>query len=139
MSTRGREKTMAKEDYLDDVHNRILRITEDLRAVQRELNCAAMEAPGDPELLESLSAVPEMESLQTLRSALDQMRHFLYFYMQVVMSESEAGDKIRQSLRQKNNEGVILSPEITESERLRSAADLALLQYLAEGKTRKPN
>jgi len=139
MATRGREKTMAKEDYLDDVHNRILRITEDLRAVQRELNCAAMEAPGDPELLESLSAVPEMESLQTLRSALDQMRHFLYFYMQVVMNESEAGDKIRQSLRQKNNEGVILSPEITESERLRSAADLALLQYLAEGKTRKPN
>jgi hypothetical protein len=107
--------------------------------VQRELNCAAMEAPGDPELLESLSAVPEMESLQTLRSALDQMRHFLYFYMQVVMSESEAGDRIRQSLRQKNNEGVILSPEITESERLRSAADLALLQYLADGKTRKPN
>jgi hypothetical protein len=130
---------MAKEEYLEDVHNRILRVTEDLRAIQRQLNCAAMEAPADPELMEALSAVPEMESLQTLRVALDQMRHFLFFYMQVVMNESEAGDKIRQTLRQKNTDGVVLSPEITESERLRAAADLALLQYLAEGKTRKPN
>jgi hypothetical protein len=130
---------MAKEEYLEDVHNRILRVTEDLRAIQRQLNCAAMEAPADPELMEALSAVPEMESLQTLRVALDQMRHFLFFYMQVVMNESEAGDKIRQTLRLKNTDGVVLSPEITESERLRAAADLALLQYLAEGKTRKPN
>lgn len=130
---------MAKEDYLEEAHSRILRVTEDLRAIQRELNCAAMEAPGDPELMEVLSGVSEMESLQTLRTALDQMRHFLFFYMQVVMNESEAGEKIRQSLRQKSMEGVVLSPEISESERLRTAADLALLQYLAEGKARKPN
>jgi len=29
---------MAKEDLLDDVHIRILRVTEDLRVIQRELN-----------------------------------------------------------------------------------------------------
>src|SRR5215831_18980350 len=75
---------MERDDYLDDVHVRILRVTEDLRAIQRELNCAAMEAPSDPELMEALSQLPEMESLQTLKSALDQMRHFLWFYMQVV-------------------------------------------------------
>ena len=39
---------MAKEDLLDDVHIRILRVTEDLRVIQRELNCAAMQAPGIP-------------------------------------------------------------------------------------------
>src|SRR5271167_1601626 len=101
---------MGKEEYLDEVHVRILRVTEDLRAIQRELNCAAMEAPGDPELMEVLSQLPEMESLQTLKSALDQMRHFLWFYQQVVMNESEMGEKIRQSLRPKSTEGVVLSP-----------------------------
>ena len=52
---------MGKDEYLDDIHIRILRVTEDLRAIQRELNCAAMEAPGDPELMEALSQLPEMD------------------------------------------------------------------------------
>ena len=34
-----------------------MRVTEDLRAIQRELNCAAMEAPTDPELMEALKQV----------------------------------------------------------------------------------
>ena len=37
---------VAKDNYLDDVHVRMLRVTEDLRVIQRELNCAAMQAPG---------------------------------------------------------------------------------------------
>jgi hypothetical protein len=41
---------MEKGDFLDEVHVRILRVTEDLRAIQQTLNCAAMQAPGDPEL-----------------------------------------------------------------------------------------
>ena len=54
--------SMDKNEYLENVHLRILRVTEDLRAIQRDLNCAAMEAPGNPELLEALSADPELES-----------------------------------------------------------------------------
>src|SRR5437016_1158942 len=50
--------SMDKNEYLENVHLRILRVTEDLRAIQRDLNCAAMEAPGNPELLEALSADP---------------------------------------------------------------------------------
>ena len=46
---------LEREEYMEDVHLRILRVTEDLRAIQRELNCAAMEAPNDPELMEALS------------------------------------------------------------------------------------
>src|SRR5436305_10530481 len=90
---------MANNDYLDDVHVRMLRVTEDLRAIQRELNCAAMQAPNDPELMEALSDPPEMETLHVLKSALDQMRHFLWFYMQVMTSGSEMGEKLRQNLR----------------------------------------
>src|SRR5580704_3962688 len=86
---------MGQEEYLDDVHLRILRVTEDLRAIQRDLNCAAMEAPANPELLEVLNRVPEIESLEVIKSALDQMRHFLWFYLQVVTQESEFGEKLR--------------------------------------------
>src|ERR1700758_537689 len=88
---------MAKQEYLDDVHVRILRVTEDLRAIQRELNCAAMQAPGDPELMEALTQLPEIESLELLKSALDQMRHFLWFYVQVMTSDSEAEERPRQA------------------------------------------
>src|SRR5437764_5978938 len=80
---------MAEDNCLDDVHVRMLRVTEDLRVIQRELNCAAMQAPGEPELLEALRQLPEIESLELLRSALDQMRHFLWFYMQVMTSDTE--------------------------------------------------
>src|ERR1700747_505715 len=83
---------MPKADYMDDVHVRMLRVTEDLRVIQRELNCAAMQAPGDPELMEALTQLPEIESLEMLRSALDQMRHFLWFYVQVMTSDSEVDE-----------------------------------------------
>ena len=129
---------MGKEEYLEDIHARILRVTDDLRAIQRELNCAAMEAPGDPELMEALSQLPEMESLQVLKSALDQMRHFLWFYMQVMTNESDLGDQLRQSIQQKPVEDIAPSPE-TFLEKFRFAADAAILRYLSDGKTRKPN
>ena len=130
---------MASEDYFDDLHVRILRVTEDLRAIQRELNCAAMEAPSDPELMEALSQLPEMESLQVLKSALDQMRHFLWFYIQVMTNESEEGERLRQSIRQKPSEDLALSPKASLLEKFKFAADTALLRYLSDGKNRKPN
>ena len=102
---------MEREDYLEDIHIRILRVTEDLRAIQRQLNCAAMEAPSDPELMEALSQLPEMDALQMLKSSVDQMRHFLWFYMQVMTNESESGERLRQSIRQKVSADSVLSPE----------------------------
>jgi hypothetical protein len=131
---------MDKNEYLEDVHLRILRVTEDLRAIQRELNCAAMEAPGNPELLEALSTGPELESLHVLKSALDQMRHFLWFYGQIVTNESDFGDKLRETIRQKpSNDGVQAQPPSPLNDRIRGAAEALMLQYLADGKTRKPN
>lgn len=124
---------------LDEVHVRILRVTEDLRAIQRELNCAAMEAPGNPELMEALTQLPEMESLQVLKSALDQMRHFLWFYMQVMTNNSESGDELRQSIQQKPDNDPSRTTDASLLNKFKSAADAALLQYLADGKARKPN
>lgn len=122
---------MPKQDYLDDVHVRILRVTEDLRAIQRELNCAAMQAPSDPELMEVLTQLPELESLDVLKSALDQMRHFLWFYVQVMTSGEEAQEKPRQ--------GTTAKPGTSLVEKYSAATDAALLRYFADAKNRKPN
>jgi hypothetical protein len=119
---------------MDEIHLRILRVTDDLRVIQRELNCAAMQAPNDPELMEALADQPEMESVQGLKSALDQMRHFLWFYMQVVTSDSEMGEKFRQTLRQ---EVPARAPELEQQ--FQSATDAIMLRYLADSKFRKPN
>jgi hypothetical protein len=130
---------MDTKDYLDDVHLRILRVTDDLRAIQRELNCAAMEAPGNPELMEALNEVPELESLEVLKSALDQMRHFLWFYLQVMTNESEFGEKLRETIRQKPSNDIMLQPPNPLNDRIRNAAEALMLQYLSDGKIRKPN
>jgi hypothetical protein len=117
---------------MEEIHLRILRVTDDLRVIQRELNCAAMQAPTDPELMEALSDPPEIETLQVLKSALDQMRHFLWFYLQVVTSDSEMGEKLRQSLRQDTRNSEV-------EQQLQSATDSIMLRYLADSKHRKPN
>ena len=123
---------MPKQDYFDDVHVRILRVTEDLRAIQRELNCAAMQAPGDPELMESLSQLPELESLDVLKSTLDQMRHFLWFYIQVMTSDAEPEEQPQHTPAKKSKERSLI-------EKYNHATDAALLRYFADGKNRKPN
>ncbi|HVI78358.1 MAG TPA: hypothetical protein VM715_09350 [Candidatus Acidoferrum sp.] len=125
---------MASNDYLDDVHVRMLRVTEDLRAIQQQLNCAAMQAPGDPELMEALAQLPEIESLEMLKSALDQMRHFLWFYVQVMTTGSEAGDNLRPSPKK-------LQSAQVESllEKYTSLSEAVLLRHFANAKNRKPN
>src|ERR1700733_244280 len=121
-------------ESMEDIHLRILRFPDDLRIIQRELNCPAMQAPTDPELMEALADPPEMETIQVLKSTLDQMRHFLWFYMQVVTSDSEMGEKFRQTLRQ---DAPAQAPEMEQQ--FQSATDSIMLRYLADSKFRKPN
>lgn len=128
---------MARQDYMDDLHLRIERVTEDLRTIQRELNYAAMQAPSDPELMEALNSLSETEPIDTLRSALDQMRHFLWFYSQVTNNEPELGDKLRQSASAKTASDE--KPETDFLDKLSRSDELMLLQHLAEAKQRKPN
>jgi hypothetical protein len=130
---------MAKEDYTDDIHLRIARVTEDLRSIQRELNCAAMQAPSDPELMETLNSLAETEPIETLRTALDQMRHFLWFYSQVMSNEPELGDKLRQAgpSKMESDESPKVEPSFLD--KLSRADEAMLMQYLADSKQRKPN
>jgi hypothetical protein len=129
---------MAK-DNMTDLHKRIARVTEDLRTIQQELNCAAMQAPSDPELMESLNSLSETEPIETLRSALDQMRHFLWFYSQVMDSEPELGDKLRQATPTKAQADNPHTLEGSFLDKLSRADELVLLHHMAQAKQRKPN
>ena len=128
---------MGTNTEMDDLHTRMMRVTEDLRVIQRELNCAAMQAPSDPELMEALSALPETEAIQTLCKSLDQMRHFLWFYTQVMSNDPELGDKLRQSNASKTVEDGKVDTSFLDQ--LTRSDEALLLRYLAESKERKPN
>src|SRR6202165_5774027 len=115
---------------MDELHLRIARVTEDLRSIQQELNCAAMQAPSDPELMEALNSLSETEPIETLRSALDQMRHFLWFYSQVMSNNPDLGDKLRQAGAPKTASDE--RPETGSSflEQLSRADEVMLLHHL---------
>lgn len=131
-------KQMARKD-MDDLHLRIARVTEDLRSIQQELNCAAMQAPSDPELMEALNSLSETEPIDTLRQALDQMRHFLWFYSQVMDAEPELGDKLRQAGPTKTATDEKSTLENSFLDKLSRADELVLLRHMADTKQRKPN
>ena len=129
---------MAIED-MNDLHLRIARVTEDLRQIQQELNCAAMQAPSDPELMEALNSLSETEPIETLRVALDQMRHFLWFYSQVMRNEPEFGDKMRQAGITSAVDGDTPRSEKSFLDQLSRVDELMLLNHLVDAKRRKPN
>jgi hypothetical protein len=129
---------MAIED-MNDLHLRIARVTEDLRTIQQELNCAAMQAPSDPELMEALNSLAETEPIETLRTALDQMRHFLWFYSQVMSNEPELGDKLRQASAGKTTSDETPASGSPFLDQLSRADELMLLHHLADARRRKPN
>jgi len=129
---------MATTD-MDDLHLRIARVTEDLRTIQQELNCAAMQAPSDPELMEALNSLSETEPIDTLRTALDQMRHFLWFYSQVMSNEPELGDKLRQAGASKTATDETPKSGSAFLDQLSRADELMLLHHLADARRRKPN
>ena len=123
---------------MDDPHRRIARVTEDLRKIQQELNYAAMQAPSDPELMEVLNSLSETEPIETLRVALDQMRHFLWFYSQVMGREPEFGDRMRRAgITAGNDENS--KPESSYLDQLSRVDEIMLLHHLVESKGRKPN
>ncbi len=128
---------MENDTQMDDLHTRMIRVTEDLRAIQRELNYAAMQAPSDPELMEALSALPETEAIQVLTKSLDQMRHFLWFYTQVMSNDPELGDQMRQSNASKTVEESKVDTAFLD--KLTRADEAVLLRHLADAKDRKPN
>jgi hypothetical protein len=130
---------MDRDEFLEDIQIRILRVTEELRGIQQQLNNAAMENSTGPQLGQTDADLPELEALQVLKSALDQMRHFLWFYMEVMSNDSEEGERLRQSIRRKVTEDATFGQEAAFLERFKYAGDTIVLRHLADNKNRKPN
>jgi len=59
--------------------------------------------------------------------------------MQVMTNESESGERLRQSIRQKLSADSVLSHEASFLEKFKTASDTALMRYLSDGKNKKPN
>ena len=129
---------MANDEQLDNINLRILRVTEDLRLIQRELNSTAMQAPSSPELLEALNHVTEIETLEMLKAVLDQMRHFLWFYFEVMADDSEIGEQLRKKLRQSAAPAAV-TDQRTSQDQAKWHTDAALIRLLADERNRKPN
>ena len=131
---------MKNEEYMDEVNVRILRVTEDLRAIQQELNCAAMQAPSNPELMESLSGISETESLQTLQSAIDQMRHFLWFYGQILTGEPSVSEHLRERAQQRTRQRLpATASDQAVQDKTPWPSETTLIRMIADGRNRKPN
>lgn len=138
---RASEASMS-EEYMDEINIRILRVTEDLRAIQQELNCAAMEAPSNPELMESLSRISETEALQVLQSAIDQMRHFLWFYGQILTGEPAVTEHLRKRTASQTTSAkraAAAAQQASVSETTQWPSETTLIRMLADGRNRKPN
>jgi hypothetical protein len=122
---------VGKGTRMEDMNVRIQRITEDLRAIQQELNFAAMQAPDDPEQSELVGEFSNLNALENLKSAIDQMRHFLWFYFQVLNNESDVRERMRQALpSSKDNNS-------DPNDELNFLTQKAFLRYRLNGK--KPN
>jgi hypothetical protein len=98
-----------------------------------------MQAPTDPELMEALNSLSETEPIETLRVALDQMRHFLWFYSEVMNNDPELGDKLRQAGTVTTASDDKPKTGKTFLDQLSRVDELMLLQHLTEAKRRKPN
>jgi hypothetical protein len=65
------------------------------------------------------------------------MRHFLWFYSQVMSNDPELGDKLRQSNAAKTVDDAKVNTSFLDQ--LTRADEALLLRYMAEAKERKPN
>ena len=75
---------------VEEVSQRIRRMTEDLRAIQEELNQTAALDPEHPDRSRLLNELVTLELLADFRSAIDHMRTFLWAYVEAATRKSGA-------------------------------------------------
>lgn len=113
---------------------RIERVIEDLSSIQRDLNSllmAEVHAPG------GASVQPgDMERLKDMRQVLDQVRHFVWFYLRLTGADGQASQTARELLCSPQPDVARRAEKLLES--LGSMSQLLLLSQDPAG-NRKPN
>lgn len=116
---------------MEDFAARMRRIIEELNEIQRKLQEALVDTT-DPR---SMPDQPVgLEQVQDFKTAIDQMRHFLWFYVQAVSHEC-GGEKLIQLLRQASHGE---DADRATLQQINSVTDYAILHFPVSPH-RKPN
>jgi hypothetical protein len=118
---------------LSDITGRMRRITDELREVQQQLQDALLEGPIGPETIGPEDKPVMLEEVKDFKATVDQMRHFLWFFVQAV-SEDDSGEKLVELLRQAAH-GM---KQASALDQINSVSDYAILHYPIPP-NRKPN
>jgi hypothetical protein len=112
----------------------------ELAAIQDDLNRLLVEDTTNPVGSALYPAAGDLDALRDLKSVVDQMRHFMWFYLQVVTSGSESSERTLQLLRQVSKQPRVLhaNSPLTFLERLNALTEYALVHYHEEP-GEKPN
>ena len=124
------------------LNERIQHVVEELSAIQRELNDKLMAGGSDDFTGKPPAVAVDPDGVRNLKIAADQLRHFLWFYLQANAPESEAGRDTLQLLRQvaSNVNTFSQSSPYTFLERLSALTEYALVHYRADEHSRqRPN
>lgn len=117
---------MDNANFIESLYLRLLRAANEIKALQQELDCLAMVAFNDPEVAEAMAALLDMDAPCALSAAMDEMRHNLWFYMEVLRNGSQLGDKLREHLGSEQCLPATVDDDV-------------MLRYLAEHRNHKPN
>jgi hypothetical protein len=124
---------------MTDIKSRVDRVVRELASIQEELNQLLVEDATNQMGQSMRPASQDLDALRDLKSVVDQMRHFLWFYLQVVTSGSEASERTMQLLRQVSKPKTLhVNSPLTFLERLNALTEYALVHYREDG-TEKPN
>jgi hypothetical protein len=118
---------------MSDMKTRVERVVAELSSLQRDLNQQLMEGAEATNVTGQAATPPtaaEIAPIRDLKSVVDQVRHFLWFYLQVSSAGSESAERTRQLLRQVARDSHRNGPENPASffERLSAMAEYAVLQ-----------
>lgn len=117
---------------MSDLASRIRRVTEDLQAIQSELNDAARKGQHRQREL-VMSQMADLDLLQDFKAAVDHMRHLLWSYIEATSSRNRTDvTKTLQSVRmQRVTEMLrILKPSIAESKITRTPEAVSFLEAI---------
>jgi hypothetical protein len=136
-AARACEPAQALEIRVSQLAERIQTAVAELSAIQRELNQQLVAAAAH-DAASALAEQPEAEAVRDLKCVLDQLRHFLWFYLQAISDDSETSEKTLQLLRQvaKDPARLAKSSSLSFLERLNALSEYALVHYKADARER---
>ena len=124
---------------MSDYNARIQRVVQELASLQRDLNQLLMDSAADDAAIQFAEAV-DAEALRDLKSVTDQLRQFLWFYLQAIFGKTESSARTMQLLRQvhKTSAEQGQPSPLTFLQRLNAMAEYALVHHVSDPSI-KPN